>query len=171
MGFGTSHDGAAPGNMNSCDISLEPLGEWEELSPRYGAPPSFGVYAIRMFGGKPVGRLKGASDLIYIGEGDIQARLRAHVNSRSDFEDKGWMLDLIAKHVSRLEVRCFRSDDTKNDETQLLTAYFKEHLELPPANLAIPKTDFAKAFFSVMSLDSDDLEQMLIKVKRPLGSS
>jgi hypothetical protein len=91
--------------MNSSDISFAPLGEWEELTPRYCAPCCSGVYAVRTAGGKPVGRLSGSSDLIYIGEGDLQARLKAHVNSRWDFEDKGWMLDLIARQVSGLEVR------------------------------------------------------------------
>ena len=150
--------------MNSSDISLEPLGEWEKLTPRYSAPRCSGVYAVRTAGGKPVGRLEGTSDLIYIGEGDLQARLKAHLNSRSDFEDKGWMLDLIAKQVSGLEVRCFRSDDTRGDETLLLTAYFKEHFELPPANLATPKTDYAKAFFSVMLLDPKEREQSLSQI-------
>jgi hypothetical protein len=46
------------------------------------------------------------------------------------------MLDLIARQVSGLEVRCFRSDNPKGDETQLLTTYFKEHFELPPLELS-----------------------------------
>jgi hypothetical protein len=76
------------------------------------------------------------------------------------------MLDLIARQVSGLEVRCFRSDNPKGDETQLLTTYFKEHFELPPANLATPKTDYAKAFLSVMLLDPKEREQVLSQSAR-----
>ena len=119
--------------MNSSDIFLEPFGDWEEFSSRYNAPTCSGVYAIRISGARPVGRLKGASDLIYIGEGNLQARLKAHLISRSDFYDTGWIFHLIVKAGLPLEVRCFRSNNTKGDEEQLLLKYLKEHLELPPA--------------------------------------
>lgn len=103
-----------------------------------------------------MGRLRGESDLIYIGECDLRARLKAHVSSRPDFEDKGWLLTLIAKRLLGLEVRCFRSDYTERDEAELLLTYFKEHLELPPANRSTPKTPFAIAYLSFMSLDAED---------------
>jgi hypothetical protein len=144
--FRSSHDGAArQSNMNSSDICLEPLGEWGEFSSRYNAPGGSGVYAVRMSEARPVGRLRGTSDLIYIGQGDLQARLKA--NSRSDFEDTGWIFHLIVKEGLQLEVRCYRSNNTKCDEEQLLLRYLREHLELPPANRAIPKRILRRRFW------------------------
>jgi len=51
-----------------------------------------GVYVIRFADGLKVGRLRGKSDIVYIGSGRIGTRLRAHAGLRPDFKDKGWLL-------------------------------------------------------------------------------
>lgn len=124
--------------MNSNDIS-EKLGsavfKWlcfdskgiEEL------PDCEGVYVIRMAHGKTMGRLKGDSDIIYIGCGKVKTRLSAHLNPRSDFADKGWLITLVKKEY-KLEFGYFVSPIPANEELELLLGYLKEHLELPPLN-------------------------------------
>jgi hypothetical protein len=70
------------------------------------------------------------------------------------------MLDLIAREFGDLEIRCFGGDNTERDEDDLLIAYFREHLELPPANLSMRITPSVKAHLSLMSLNPKDVERV-----------
>jgi hypothetical protein len=100
------------------------------------APPCLGLYVIRVTDAKAIGRLRGNSDLIYIGQGDLRGRAKAHRNLRSDFKGKGWLLHLITTggSVGGLEIAFFPCENPKQREDELLFKYFTEHLELPPAN-------------------------------------
>ena len=124
--------------MNSSDVCAVlrlPTGKWTKLD-RVIAPDSTGVYFIRTANEKPVGRLRGTSDLIYIGQGNLRDRLKAHANFSTDFGDKGWLLGLIADATGGgLEVAFAQPlDPPPLAENTLLVQYFTEHLELPPAN-------------------------------------
>jgi hypothetical protein len=108
----------------------QPSGNWTKLDPQVIAPAGSGVYVIRTANAKPVGRLRGTSDLIYIGQGNLRVRLKTHANFRADFRDKGWLLWLIAKDatVGGLEVAFAQSPDPRSAENTLLFRYLTEHL-------------------------------------------
>ena len=121
----------------------QPTGNWTQLGKAI-APAVSGVYVIRTANARPVGRLRGASDLIYIGQGNLRARLKAHT--------RGWLLGLIHTAVGGLEVAFARSPDPRRDEITLLFRYLTDHLELPPANNSRTLTNSQKADLSLLRL-------------------
>ena len=135
------------------------------------SPSSQGVYVIRTANGTPVGRVKGESDLIYIGSGHLKARLKAHLNPRSDLKDK-WLISLIAKNM-QLEVGLFAVEDLQKKESDLLWSYLVDHLELPPANSRFELSKLSevqKAVLPLLSL-SDDEQRKLPENLRKLQES
>ncbi len=99
-------------------------------------PDSYGVYAFRVAGASPIERVEGASDIIYVGHGNIQKRLTAH--ARPDWKkwnDSGWLICLIS-HARELEVAWVELPDKEavSLEKALLESYLVAHRELPPAN-------------------------------------
>jgi len=144
--------------MNSSEISTMlglPSGDWDRFDGTLSAPALSGVYVIRIASGKTVGRLRGESDLIYIGQGNLRVRTKAHANLRRDFRGKGWVLWLIAgaDSVGGLEIAFFRCANPRQAENTLLFRYLTEHLELPPANNTLGAlTDSQKMELSLMCL-------------------
>ncbi len=126
-------------SINICQRLGAPVGGWQDLQQvdQIG-PESRGVYVIRIAGAKRLGRLKGDSDLVYIGSGNIGKRLKAHADFRPDLKDKGWLLTWIACE-KMLEVGFFLCDQPERVEADLLVDYLVAHLELPPANWKGPK--------------------------------
>jgi hypothetical protein len=110
--------------------------KWAKFAGALNAPACLGVYVIRIAGAKTIGRLRGNSDLIYIGQGKLRLRTKAHRNLRSDFRGKGWLLHLITTggSVGELEIGFFPCENPEQSENELLFRYFTDHLELPPAN-------------------------------------
>jgi hypothetical protein len=114
-------------------------------------PAKHGVYIIRS--SKPLNRVNGNSDIIYIGQSgggikagkqgigskeDSQGRL---FNTRNSHEIK------VRKKIeelhpnSKFKVEYYLTkfnQDPKIIENGLLTAYFNDHFELPPANNHMP---------------------------------
>ncbi|MGA7080553.1 MAG: hypothetical protein WBQ43_01420 [Terriglobales bacterium] len=130
--------------MNSADIPgilNVPTPKWMRLERSTVDRPfdHLGVYVIRIASGKPVGRLKGQSDVIYIGSGQIETRVKAHSRPRFNFKDKGSLLAWIAADVSigELEVAFFPCQKHKEVESDLLFGYLQDHREPPPANLKL----------------------------------
>ena len=120
-------------------VDLKGFGEWHEW-PRVAirnAPLKCGIYAFRIAGGKCFQRLKGESDLAYIGatpKNTIHNRLIHH---KSSCLDKQYLLARIQSHLGVLEVawkECANPKDAETQECILLTNYSLDHIELPPAN-------------------------------------
>ena len=97
-----------------------------------------GVYVIRIADGLKVGRLRGESDIVYVGSGSIGTRLRAHAGLKPDFKDKGWLLTWIGLE-KRLQVCFFECAEPVALEGDLLVEYLSAHQKLPPANWRIPR--------------------------------
>lgn len=104
------------------------------------APGRPGVYALRLRG-KQFGRLRGESDLVYIGcatEGTVRDRLENHL--RSDGSNVAARLrDVLA--VGSLEVAwkvVDKAEEASTEEARLLRLYVQQHCELPPVNRAEP---------------------------------
>ena len=103
-------------------------------------PQSPGVYLFRIAEGSLLERVKGTSDIVYIGSGIIRHRLRAH--SRHDMMNwtgTGWAICLIMRERG-VEVawREMPSGHARSEEATLLQQYLVDHFELPPANRKKP---------------------------------
>ena len=128
--------------MNSDDVQArfgKKSGCWMPFDEHAAAKSGLarGVYVIRIADGLKVGRLRGESDIVYIGSGSIGTRLRAHAGLRTDFKDKGWLLSWIG-FEKRLQVCFFECAEPGLLEGDLLVEYLSAHQELPPANWRRP---------------------------------
>ena len=128
------------------------------------------VYVIRIKDGRAVGRLKGTSDIVYIGRtGKIKTRSAAHRKVRPDLRDKGWHLALIEydKEIELLEIAFFTFEDSERVEAELLFRYFQDHLELPPVN---NRFEFTKEQKEELAKDAklSGIASTLVKSGRPL---
>jgi hypothetical protein len=97
-----------------------------------------GVYIFRLIQGATLARLKGNSDIIYIGSTrkgrrTLRDRLKDHLSPRG----VGYRLKRVINEVGSVEV-AWRVFDTHEGaqacERQLLKRFEKDHIELPPLN-------------------------------------
>jgi hypothetical protein len=98
------------------------------------APKLPGVYIFQVDQGKSIHRLKGESDIIYVGStargrGGLRQRLRSHSGSR--------LLKLIKAEIGGITVS-WKDVPTHEkalfEEAEILWEYLQVHLELPPMN-------------------------------------
>jgi hypothetical protein len=111
------------------------------------APDLPGVYAFRLHG-RAFGRLKGESDLVYIGCADsVKRRLSGHLPARAEaLECAGRLRDV--ETVGALEVAwrpLGSAEEAKDEEARLLRHYYWDHIELPPVNRGEPARFVRKA--------------------------
>lgn len=104
-------------------------------------PQGTGVYVFRTAGGSAILRVKGCSDVVYVGSGKIRDRLKAH--SRQDWKrwsGTGWVICLIMR-AKGLEVawREMAEPQARLEEADILQQFLVDHFELPPANRRKPR--------------------------------
>jgi len=101
------------------------------------APRKNGTYIIRIKNGKPFGRLRGCSDLIYIGKTEgkngIYGRLLAYFRKpgRTNFTNQR-IIKFAKKY--EFEISWVPTDKPQDLEMRLLKIYEEDHDELPPLN-------------------------------------
>jgi predicted GIY-YIG superfamily endonuclease len=115
--------------------------------------------------GKAFGRLKGESDLVYIGYTEsVKRRLSYHLPARAD-EQKCADRLRNAGRVGALEV-AWRShgsvEEARCEEARLLRRYYWDHGELPPVNRGEPAPFVRKAIEHLSESD-------LLKAKESLS--
>lgn len=106
------------------------------------APRTPGVYVFRLAGEQAFRRLKGESDLLYIGstikgKRTVRDRLKDHLSPGKLARNIGYRLRRVRQEVSPIEVswKTFDSHaEAKNQERMLLASYEKDHIEFPPLN-------------------------------------
>jgi hypothetical protein len=114
--------------------------EWKKLSNEVirDLPTKTGVYVLRLHNGVRFGRLKGDSDIIKIGEGEIDDRMLRYLDLAGSIGETaeriinamdmwGYEFDISWKMCDK--------EDAQNLEKRLLEKYKEEHHELPPFNL------------------------------------
>lgn len=107
-----------------------------------GLPKEKGVYVIRV--GRPVPRIKGESDIIYIGQGVIQRRIQALLRSYlplpfRDYMNKHTAREPFERVTSELNLQpefsyVLLGQESKELESRLLRDYCLFHIEPPPLN-------------------------------------
>lgn len=132
--------------MDSTEI--QPVGgkfsEWKNFNKDNieKAPSKQGVYILRKNGGQSFGRLKGKSDLLYIGSTEANNGLKQRLKQYLNPGPTQWTNLRINKLLKKynVEVSWCLSNEPRNLEHQLLNRYLNEHDELPPFNHAGRKT-------------------------------
>jgi hypothetical protein len=128
--------------MHSAELSdIQSWQLWGDLAVQ-NAPRSSGVYAFRMAAHQVVGRFKGQSDIVYIGatvavKGSLRKRLAQHLVARVDGMGLGARLKCALQEIGRMEIGWIMCPDNHAArwlESELLSKYSADHLELPPLN-------------------------------------
>lgn len=138
--------------MDSKDLTKFGLNNWfkaddettllEELKRMKGI---VGVYVVRA--DRPIPRLKGESDVLYIGEGNVKNRVEELVKR---FLPPSWKRNITVSHTARNDleraldelgisieisyVKCNSKEEAKGLENKLIWIYRQDHIESPPLN-------------------------------------
>ena len=95
---------------------------------------------------KPMPRLYGESNIIYIGQ--TSRSLQGRYLMSKDFNYEVSMFDHFYKHAIKkygaLFIECKASDNPPHAEWKELRKYYGEHYEYPPRNRAIPNEPHQK---------------------------
>ena len=100
------------------------------------APLYPGIYIMRL--GKHFGRLRGTSDILYIGSttSSIRQRLGGYFNPGPTQRTNIRINKMLQKYT--IQVAWYETENPKKLETKLLEQYFEEHDEQPPFNYQGP---------------------------------
>ena len=116
------------------------ISQWRPFSVATvkGAPRDKGTYVIRRAHGEKFGRLRGCSDILYIGstesKGGLRSRLRQYLRPGQKRQTAIRVNQALNKYEA--EVAWCPNRSPRNLEHNLLRAYLGDHDELPPINRA-----------------------------------
>jgi excinuclease UvrABC nuclease subunit len=126
--------------MNSSQLTQKGFSEWIPFTEENveKAPRKPGVYILRKAHGLVFGRLRGKSDILYIGSTEAQSGLKHRLKQYFHPGPTQWTNKRINKLLEKyeMEIAWCPCDEPSNLEHQLLTQYLEEHDELPPLNHA-----------------------------------
>jgi hypothetical protein len=129
------------------------------------SPDLPGVYAFRLVG-NAFGRLKGESDLVYIGSAEsIKRRLGDHLPARAEAMDCAARLRDVGR-VGELEVAwraIVSAEGAVDEEARLLRRYYWDYVELPPVNRAEPVGEVRKAIEHLSELHPLELAEKAVE--------
>jgi hypothetical protein len=135
--------GYKPKSSSFVEQFISKFSEWHPLIEEgiEKAPDVQGAYVLRRAQGQRFGRLRGESDIMYIGSSEgkhgLRRRLRffLHPGRRQLTSQR---INEMAKKYE-MEVAWCPCDEARNLEHQLLQRYVLDHDELPPLNHAEPR--------------------------------
>lgn len=147
--------------MNSTELknSRTDFSEWYPLNEEgvKQAPKEQGVYVIRKSRGQCFWRLRGQSDIFYMGstiaKGGLKQRLSQYLHPGPSQLTNIRINKLLNKY--EMEVAWCTCNEPGNLEHQLLRQYVEEHDELPPLNHASPRSQ--KKVFDVKIHSGDNV--------------
>ena len=128
--------------MDSRQVSqiCKGISEWRPFDKENlkSAPGQHGIYIFRMAQAKRFGRLKGTSDILYIGSTKGSRGLRGRLQQYFSPGPTQWTNKRIRAMTKKynMEIAWCPYAEAGNLELQLLRRYFEEHDELPPLNHA-----------------------------------
>jgi hypothetical protein len=138
-----------------------------------GARNKAGVYVIRTRAGALFGRLKGKSDIVYIGNGSqLRQRPEQHLTSREDERDVGYLLKRVENEVGPLELswkECSDRGSAKLEEARILREHAEQHIELPPLNRQETGKRLQRARHLWNALSPDQQKQVREQLKSRAG--
>jgi hypothetical protein len=160
--------------MKSTDFS-ESWKSWGERAAR-SAPSAPGVYVFRMAGGRLARRLKGKSDIVYIGStvatnGSLRKRLAQHLPPRQDPTGIAARILRVEQEVGSLEIAWATCPDNYKSqalESELLDKYCADHIELPPLNRIESGQQIRQLMRLILLLPEDVGREALVKIRQLL---
>ncbi|PIX31729.1 hypothetical protein COZ60_02940 [Candidatus Bathyarchaeota archaeon CG_4_8_14_3_um_filter_42_8] len=128
--------------MDSRQVSqiCKGVSEWHPFNEETvkSAPKQSGIYIFRMAQSKCFERLKGETDILYIGSTEGKHGLRGRLQQYLHPGPTQWTnkrIHAMAKKYD-MEIAWCLCGEASNLELQLLRRYFEDHDELPPLNHA-----------------------------------
>ena len=128
--------------VNSIELSEMGFSVWYPLNKPSleKVPNEIGIYVFRKVGAKVFGRLKGDSDILYIGstEKGLRNRIRQYLSPGQT----QWTNKRVNNYANRnpIEFSFLVNFEPKTLEYKLLIKYMSEHEELPPLNFSSVRT-------------------------------
>jgi len=128
--------------MDSKQVSqiYKGISEWHPFNKETvkSVPGQHGIYIFRMAQSKRFGRLKGESDILYIGSTKGGRGLRGRLQQYLHPGPTQWTNKRIHEMAKKydMEIGWCLCEEASNLELQLLHRYFEDHDELPPLNHA-----------------------------------
>lgn len=124
--------------MNSSELNnLREWKRWNQCVVRE-APFASGIYVFRLADGKTIQRLKGDSDILYIGcSTKLRKRFKDHLKVMNVERNIAYRLQRVEQQIGQLEVSWESYDSAekaKEAERLLLIKYEADHIEFPPLN-------------------------------------
>ena len=104
-----------------------------------GLPTTSGVYIIR-HGNGSFGRLRGYSDILYIGKTDQKGGIKTRIKSYFKPGPTQWTNQRIYSfllNLTHMEISYIYINNPRQLEVQLKQDYLNDHDELPPFNRSI----------------------------------
>jgi len=131
------------------------------------APLSPGVYVFRLKGSK-FGRLKGESDLVYVGttkkgKSGLKGRLQSHAGRK---DERNW-IRRVRVEVGDLEVAWLKLEThpaARLRESELLAQYSRDHIELPPGNRQQSEKSFQDVLHQLPKLPREELHKLSLRL-------
>ena len=124
--------------MKSFEIQKLGFSSFQKLSPEVinNLPAEPGVYVLRSAEKRMVGRLKGESDVLYVGSSlkSIRGRLRFYFKPGPTQWTSIRINSLLKRYP--VEIAYKFSSVPRDEESRILLKYFEEHDELPPFNFS-----------------------------------
>jgi len=155
--------------MNSNELELSNNVAWHpfNLEQVLEIPSGNGVYVMRLSGGRCFGRLKGNSDILYIGSSTCKGGLKQRISHYLHPGPTQWTNLRINSYLPKyqMEIAWFVCNEPINLENRLLRRYLDDHDELPPFNHADSRRFKEKS--SEASTLSDALRVTLVKGSDP----
>jgi hypothetical protein len=137
--------------MLSRDLKRLGFGTWTKVVEDYDdnrdlilkLPKDEGIYVVRA--DKPISRIKGQSDIVYIGRGRIQSRIQQLLRSHLPINYRNYLTKHTAREAfertlneTELELEfsyvIVDMEEVGETESELLKLYCKDHIEPPPCN-------------------------------------
>jgi hypothetical protein len=114
--------------------------EWHPFNKENvrGAPEQYGIYVFRIARGERFRRLKGESDIMYIGSAEGNRGVRGRLQQYLRPGPTQWTnkrINTMAKKYN-MDIAWCLCEEASNLELQLLRRYLEDHDELPPLNHA-----------------------------------
>lgn len=141
--------------MYSIELAKKGFSVWHPFDKQSleKVPNEIGVYVFRKGRAQFFGRLKGDSDILYIGSTTkgLRNRLRQYLTPGPS----QWTNIRVNEYANRnpVEFSFLANDDPKSLEYELLIKYMSEHEELPPLNFSSIRTVYKKITDSGIGTD------------------
>lgn len=132
-------------------------------------PKKSGFYIFRLANSHYFGRLKGNSDILYIGSASttLKRRIKSYFNPGRSQKTSIRINSMMEKYD--IEIAWNKCLNPKKEEAELLENYFSEHDELPPFNFRREKLSLSKIIETPMKINritnSDKIIEFLTREK------